>query len=99
MATPLLALTLVVVPVAKPVGVRVSLMVSVDPVFPVVITLPNWSCTATPTVKAVPADTVVGGVVNTSLFSAAGMMSCRCARTLQAGRVAESVGEPAAVSP
>ena len=72
-ATPLAAARDVVPPAKEPVD-NVSLTVSVEPVFPVVMVFPNWSSTATVVPKFAPAPTVAGGwAVTTSLFSAAGL--------------------------
>ena len=60
LATPPLAVAVVVEPLAKPPEESATLRVSLLPA-PVVITLPNWSSTLTPTVKAVPAVVEAGG--------------------------------------
>jgi hypothetical protein len=74
LATPLVAAS-EVVPVAKLPDESVSLTVSVDPMFPVVIGLPYWSSTVTPTEKVPPVTTEAGGwVVTASWLSAAGVM-------------------------
>src|SRR5438132_3611484 len=73
LATPLAATT-EVVPAAKLCEDSATLMVSIDPVFPVVIGLPNWSSTVTPSDTVPPAVIVLTGwVVITSLFSVAGL--------------------------
>lgn len=71
LATPALAVAVAVVePVENVPEERVSLILSLLPV-PVVITLPNWSSTLTPTVKADPPVTDAGGwVVMARAFSA-----------------------------
>ena len=72
MATPLVAAT-EVVPAAKLPEESATWMVSVEPVLPVVIVLPYWSSTVTPTEKVVPAAKEEGGwVVMASLFSGPG---------------------------
>ena len=72
-ATPLTAAS-EVVPEAKLPDDRVSPTVSVDPAFPVVIVLPYWSSTVTPTETVPPAVMdPAGWVVVTSLFSLAGV--------------------------
>ena len=74
LATPELAVAVVVEPLAKLPVVSVTLMASLLPV-PVVTTLPYWSSTLTPTVKAVPAVTdAAGWVVMARVFSAPATM-------------------------
>ena len=77
-------------------------MLSVEPA-PVVIVLPNWSSTVTPTVKLVPVATDAGGwVVMASLFSAPATMVkpfvVPLTRTVLTVAEAEIVGAPALVS-
>src|SRR5438105_4609316 len=73
LATPLAATT-EMVPAAKLCEDSARLMVSVQPVLPVVIGLPNWSSTVTPSDTVPPAVIVPAGwVVITSLFSATGL--------------------------
>ena len=73
-ATPLDAVAETVFPpVEKLPPARVSLMVSVEPVLPVVIALPNWSSTVTPTPKAVPAAKLDAGAARDGEF----VLRCR----------------------
>ena len=75
-------------------------MVSVEPVLPVVIALPNWSSTVTPTPKAVPAAKLdAGALVMASLFSGAGLMVSVCRPDWRPDEEAVMIGDPAAVSP
>ena len=99
MATPLFAVT-VVVPAAKLPEERARWILSLFPVLGLVMALPNWSSTVTPTLNAVPAETEDGGaVVTTSLFSGPGLIVSACVPVWRPLEAAEIVGEPAFVSP
>ncbi len=71
LATPLVAAT-EVVPLAKLPEDSATVRVSVEPV-PLVITLPNWSSTDTPTRDGPAGRDAEGCEVTTSLLSAAGL--------------------------
>ncbi len=76
------------------------MMLSFEPVFPVVIGLPNESSTVTPTLKEVPAPKLdAGTVVNTSRFSGPGLMVSVCKPDWRPDAEAVMIGEPAVVSP
>ena len=90
----------VVVPAAKLPEDRARWMLSVEPVLPVVMVLPNWSSRVTPTVNAVPADTDAGGaVVTTSFFSGPGLIVSVWVPVWSPLTLAEIVGDPDVVSP
>jgi hypothetical protein len=76
------------------------LMLSVDPVYPVVMALPYWSSTVTPTLNEAPAANDDGGaVVMASLFSGPGVMVSVCRAVANPDEEAVMMGDPAVESP